>query len=67
MEKEQKEVLQVTKEIMVKFIESSRVSPNNFAEVFPAVYDVIRNTVGNDAHGRAICATVKGQSEEEKD
>ncbi len=45
MEKDAKEALQVTKEIMVKFIESSRVSPTNFAEIFPSVYQVVLETI----------------------
>ena len=38
MGKENKEALQVTKEIIVKFIETQRISPSNFAEHFPAIY-----------------------------
>jgi hypothetical protein len=45
MEKDAREALQVTKEIMVKFIETSRVSPANFAEIFPSVYQVVLETV----------------------
>lgn len=45
MEKLQKEALQVTKEIVVKFIESGRISPNNFAELFPSVYSVVYETI----------------------
>jgi len=45
MDKVHKETLQVTKEIIVKFIETGRVSPANFGEVFPAVYTVVRQTV----------------------
>lgn len=45
MEKDAKESLQVTKEIMVKFIESGRVSPANFAEIFPSVYQVVLETI----------------------
>ncbi|MFV0423656.1 hypothetical protein [Oleidesulfovibrio sp.] len=45
MDKMQKEALQVTKEIVVKFIESGRVSPNNFAELFPSVYNVVYETI----------------------
>lgn len=41
MDKFQKEALQVSKEIVVKFIEIQRVSPSNFATVFPAVYNVV--------------------------
>ncbi len=45
MEKIYKEAIQVTKEIVVKFIESGRVSPANFEEIFPAVYQVVRATL----------------------
>ncbi|WP_027188754.1 hypothetical protein [Desulfovibrio cuneatus] len=45
MEKTTKEALQVAKEIVVKFIETGRISPANFAEVFPAVYLVVLQTI----------------------
>jgi uncharacterized phage infection (PIP) family protein YhgE len=45
LDKIQKEAVQVAKEIVAKFIETRTVSPNNFAEVFPAVYAVIHNTL----------------------
>ena len=45
MDKVQKEALQVTKEMLAKFIETRTVSPNTFAEVFPSVYSVICNTL----------------------
>ncbi|SBW03391.1 conserved hypothetical protein [uncultured delta proteobacterium] len=45
MDKVHKETLQVTKEIIVKFIETGRVSPANFEEIFPAVYGVVRKTL----------------------
>ena len=45
MEKDAKEALQVTKEIVVKFIETGRVSPSNFAEIFPGVYQVVLETI----------------------
>ncbi len=47
MEKMDKEAVQVTKEIVVKFIESGRVSPANFEDVFPAVYRVVRATLAD--------------------
>lgn len=47
MEKDAREALQVTKEIVVKFIETGRVSPANMAEVFPAVYTVVRETIAS--------------------
>ena len=49
MEKDAKEALQVAKEIVVKFIETSRVSPSNFAEIFPAVYQVVLETITRPA------------------
>jgi hypothetical protein len=45
MEKDTKEALQVTKEIVVKFIETGRISPANFAEIFPGVYQVVLQTI----------------------
>jgi len=45
VEKDAKEALQVTKEIVVKFIETGRISPANFAEVFPGVYQVVLQTI----------------------
>lgn len=44
-DKNAKEALQVTKEIVVKFIETSRVSPSNFSEIFPSVYRVVLETI----------------------
>lgn len=41
MDKDSKEALQVTKELVAKFIETRTVSPGNFAEIFPAVYKVV--------------------------
>ncbi|MDR2489269.1 MAG: hypothetical protein LBD42_07245 [Desulfovibrio sp.] len=52
MEKDAKEALQVTKEIIVKFIETSRVSPGNFAEIFPAVYQVVVASIATHADTR---------------
>lgn len=45
MGKEHKEALQVTKEIVVKFIETQRISPVNFAEHFPAIYKIVLDTL----------------------
>lgn len=45
MERLEKEVLQVSKEIAVKFIETQRISPTNFSEIFPNVYKVVLETV----------------------
>lgn len=48
MGKEHKEALQVTKEIVVKFIETQRISPANFAEHFPAIYKIVLDTLEAD-------------------
>ncbi|NLW82609.1 MAG: hypothetical protein GXY42_13210 [Desulfovibrionales bacterium] len=45
MDQIQKQVLQVAKEIVVKFIETGRISPSNFAEYFEPIYDDIYRTV----------------------
>lgn len=47
MDRAEKEVLQVSKEITVKFIETQRISPSNFSEIFPQVYNVILDAVLN--------------------
>ncbi len=49
MDKEKQQALQVTKEIMVKFIEVGRVSPTNFAEIFPVVYQDVLRAVTSDS------------------
>jgi hypothetical protein len=38
-------ILKVAKEIVVKFIEIGRLSPQNFSETFENVYSSIRDTV----------------------
>ena len=45
MDKLDREALQVSKEITVKFIETQRVSPSNFTEIFPAVHRVVLETI----------------------
>lgn len=45
MDKMQKDALQATKEIVVKFIETGRISPSNFGDIFPVIYSVVLDTV----------------------
>ncbi|AGW13244.1 hypothetical protein DGI_1398 [Megalodesulfovibrio gigas DSM 1382 = ATCC 19364] len=59
MDKLHKEALQVTKEIVVKFIEVGRVSPANLGEVFPAIYTKILHTIS----GGCEAAPPSGQSD----
>ncbi|MBO4300784.1 MAG: hypothetical protein J5861_04185 [Desulfovibrio sp.] len=54
MDKDSKEILQVAKELTAKFIETRTVSPGNFAEVFPAVYRVVREAVMADEPHDAV-------------
>lgn len=39
------QILRASKEIIVKFIETGRVSPSGFAETFRSVYDTISSAV----------------------
>jgi len=50
MEPLKKQALQVTKEIIVKFIEVGRISPNNFAEHFAHIYQHVLTTLSNGEH-----------------
>jgi len=45
------QALQVTKEIMVKFIEGGRISPNNFADYFKPIYAEVLRTISEPAPG----------------
>ncbi|MDD4648866.1 MAG: hypothetical protein PHO79_02440 [Desulfoplanes sp.] len=45
MDKTEQQALQVTKEIMVKFIEVGRISPTNFSEYFANIYTEVLRTV----------------------
>jgi len=45
MDKTEQQALQVTKEIMVKFIEVGRISPTNFSEHFANIYTEVLRTV----------------------
>ncbi|MGX9364657.1 hypothetical protein ACTVJH_01280 [Desulfoplanes sp. PS50] len=47
MDKTEQQALQVTKEIMVKFIEVGRISPTNFPEHFATIYEEVLQTVIN--------------------
>ena len=61
MEKLEREIMQVSKEIAVKFIEAQRLSPSNFEEIFPAVYRVVMETALN---GRARLGSEDARGDE---
>jgi len=41
----QEQILKTSKEIIVKFIETGRVSPNSFDETFRSVHKTVKETV----------------------
>jgi hypothetical protein len=45
MEKRENMALQVTKEIVVKFVETGRISPGNFTEHFGPIYDEVLRVI----------------------
>lgn len=45
MDQDQKQALQVAKEIVVKFIETNRISPNTFPELFEDIYRSVLRTI----------------------
>lgn len=46
-EKLQKMAVQVTKEIIVKFIEIGRISPTNFQQFFAPIYNEVYKTISS--------------------
>ena len=54
MDKLRKEALQVTKEIVVKFIETQRISPSAFKDVFPQVYRVVLESIATDGSPESL-------------
>lgn len=48
MDKRQEMVVRTVKEIIIKFIETNRVSPQNFDEIFRQVYSTVSETVTTD-------------------
>ena len=45
MKSTDEQILRATKEIVVKFIETGRVSPTGFPETFKTVYDTVEEAV----------------------
>ena len=45
------QILRAAKEIVVKFIETGRVSPNGFADAFKAIYQAVCEAV-NESHSQ---------------
>ncbi|MFP5257785.1 MAG: hypothetical protein ACLGQH_02060 [Acidobacteriota bacterium] len=63
MEKRENLALQVTKEIVVKFVETGRISPGNFTEHFGPIYEEVLRVISrvpDVAAPEAGTATAKG-------
>jgi len=45
----QEQVLKTSKEIVVKFIETGRVSPTTFDEIFRSIHTTVKETVFQEA------------------
>ena len=52
MDKDQKEALQVAKELTCKLIECRTVTPSNIHEVFPRIYSVVLGTILEHANDK---------------
>lgn len=49
-EKIKKMAVQVTKEIIVKFIEIGRISPTNFNQFFAPIFKEVYRTIAENSH-----------------
>ena len=49
MDKLRSQALQVAKEIVVKFVETGRISPGNFAEHFGPIYEEVLRVISRGA------------------
>jgi hypothetical protein len=45
MANQDEQILRASKEIMVKFIETGRISPTGFSEAFKSIYRTVHETV----------------------
>jgi predicted transcriptional regulator len=54
----EEQVLKISKEIVVKFIETGRVSPNSFDEIFRAIHKTVKET----AYQSNDNSTIKNES-----
>ncbi len=54
MDQAEKQAVQVTKEIVVKFIEVGRISPGNFHEFFSPIYKEVLDTIRSRQDKRVL-------------
>lgn len=64
MDQDQKQALQVAKEIVVKFIETNRISPNNFPELFEDIYRSVLRTICTEHEPNSVGPDQKQEGEE---
>ena len=48
MDKIKLQALQMTKEIVVKFVETGRITPSNFTDHFARIYHEVLTTISQD-------------------
>ncbi len=65
MEKDQKQALQVAKEVVIKFIEVGRISPGNFGQNFDVIYKDIIRTISGETAGDGSWLTEPAEAEKE--
>lgn len=58
------QILRATKEIVVKFIETGRISPTGFPEAFKSIYRAVDETVKSATDGDAIVDGAEGEKEQ---
>jgi hypothetical protein len=54
MANQDEQILRASKEIVVKFIETGRISPTGFSEAFKAIYRTVDRTVKQAAGGEGV-------------
>jgi hypothetical protein len=50
----QEQILRASKEIIVKFIETGRVSPNSFDETFRSIHATVKEAVYQDSNNKPM-------------
>ncbi|WP_045212797.1 hypothetical protein [Desulfonatronovibrio magnus] len=63
MNQAQKQALQVTKEIVVKFIEVGRISPSNCHELFSQIYKEVLQTIEADIQSQQEVTAEDGDTD----
>ena len=62
MDKLKIQALQMTKEIVVKFVETGRITPSNFTDHFARIYHEVLHTISLDESGLDQAARPGGKN-----